>query len=370
MRARARRIGGTMAAAFFAFVPAISADAERYTRNVAIVLYDGVEILDFAGPAEVFAAAGGFGARGEEPAFEVYTVSKTREPIVSQGFVDVIPDYSIADAPRADIVVFPGGGTGSVTEDAAWMEWVRKVTGEAETVLTVCTGAFVAGKAGMLDGLDVTTFYRAVPGLAREYPKARVHAGRRFVDNGKLITTAGVSAGIDGSLHLVARTLGRWVADRTAEYMEYKWSPESYLSTSYAVFNPRLDARGRALQQASIAAQEGDLESAIAGYRALAAADPSDADAWMGLGRSLHTAGRLEEAIPAHREAAKAERIRGNALFNLACALALTGDKDGAIEAARGAVAAGFRGKGFFAGDPDLASVRDDPRFQALLAGL
>ena len=361
---------GTALAMVAVASPAAAAEAERYTRNVAIVLYDGVEILDFAGPAEVFAAAARFGAQGEVRAFEVYTVSKTRAPIVSQGFVDVVPDYSIADAPAPDIVVFPGGGTESVTGDAEWMEWVRRVTGEADTVLTVCTGAFVAGRAGMLDGLDVTTFYGALPGLAREFPKARVHPGRRFVDNGKLITTAGVSAGIDGSLHLVARTLGRWVADRTAEYMEYKWSPESYLSTTYPIFNPRLDARGRALQQASIALQQGDLESAVAGYRALVDADPADSDAWMGLGRSLHSAGRYAEAIPAHREAAKAERIRGNALFNLACALALTGDRDGAIAAAQGAVAAGFRGKWYFGNDPDLASVRDDPRFQALLAEL
>jgi transcriptional regulator GlxA family with amidase domain len=88
-----------------------------------------------------------------------------------------------------------------------------------------------------------------VPALAAEFPKARVQPGRRFIDNGKVITTAGVSAGIDGALHLVARTHGRYVADRTAEYMEYSWTPQSYVASTYAQLNPRLDEHGRKFQQ-------------------------------------------------------------------------------------------------------------------------
>jgi transcriptional regulator GlxA family with amidase domain len=152
---------------------------EGYTRNVAIVLYNGVEVLDWAGPAEVFAAASHIATSGEKHAFNVYTVSKTRAPIVSQGFVDVTPDYSIADSPKPDIIVFPGGGTGNVTGDPEWMAWVKTSTENAENVLTVCTGAFVVGKLGMLDGLDATTWYAAVPGLASQFPKARVQPGRR-----------------------------------------------------------------------------------------------------------------------------------------------------------------------------------------------
>jgi transcriptional regulator GlxA family with amidase domain len=344
--------------------------AEPYTWNVAIVLYDGVEVLDFAGPAEVFAAAAGFGANGADRAFNVYTVSKRREPIVSQGFIDVVPDYSIADAPRPDIVVFPGGGSGNVTGDPEWMRWVGETSAAASHVLTVCTGAFVAGRAGLLDGLDVTTFYRAIPGLAAQFPKARVVPGRRFIDNGKVITTAGVSAGIDGSLHLVARLLGRWVADRTAEYMEYKWAPESYLSMSYATFNPRLDAHGRELQQAAIAGSEGDVDGAVAIYRSLIARDRADAQAWYELARLLHVQKRYPEAIAAFREAAKGEKQRAVSLYNLACALALSGDREGAVTAAIDSYEAGFRDRATFEQDSDLDSLRSDPRFQDLLARL
>lgn len=349
---------------------ASAADAAAYTRNVAIVIYDGVEVLDFAGPAEVFAAAASQGAFGQERAFNVYTVSKTRTPIVSQGFIDVTPDYGIADAPKPDIIVLPGGGTDNVLDDAEWLAWVKTSAAAADHVLTVCTGAFIAGEIGMLDGLDATTWYAAVPRLAEQFPLARVQPGRRFIDSGKVITTAGVSAGIDGSLHLVARTLGRYVADRTAEYMEYAWSPQSYSSAKYSQLNPRLDARGKTLQLATISGREGDHDSAIATYRSLIAADPGDHVAWLALGRALHGLERYDEAIAAFTEAAKAETQRGPALYNLACAYARAGKTEAAITTAVRAFEAGFKIKYYFAHGEDLTSVRSDPRFQALLAKL
>lgn len=341
-----------------------------YTKNVAIVLYEGVEILDFAGPAEVFAAASGYGSRGREKAFNCYTVSKTKAPLVSQGFIDVTPDYSIADCPKPDIIVLPGGSSQNVVNDAEWMKWVASAGGEAEQILTVCTGAFIAGKAGFLDGADATTWYNAVPALAEQFPNARVQPGRRYIDNGKLITTAGVSAGIDGSLHLVARLLGRYVADRTAEYMEYKWTPEAYLSSHYVQLNPRLDERGRSLQRGAISSREGDHDAAITTYRSLIADDKGDSEAWLALGQSLHEQKRYDEAIDANREAAKNDATRGAALYNLACEYALTGARDKAIGAAEDAVAAGYRVKWFYENDDDLASIREDARFQALLAKL
>lgn len=352
-------------------VEASGTEASRpYTRNVAIVLYPGVEVLDFAGPAEVFAVAAGFGANGQERAFHVYTVGRTREPIVSQGFLDVVPDYGIEDAPRPDVVVFPGGGADGVRRDPVWMAWVRAVGADAEAVLTVCTGAFIAGDAGFLDGQDATTWYAAVPRLAAEFPRARVHPGRRFVDNGQVITTAGVSAGIDGALHYVARELGRWVADRTAEYMEYKWSPESHHSRGYALTNPRLDARGRERQRAEMAALGGQGEDAVAIFRHLAAEMPEDADAWLGLGQTLHRLGRFPEAIPAYVEAAREGSRRALALFYLAGAYARSGEREKALEAVTGAVEAGFDSRWHLAHDEDLAGLREDPRYQALLARL
>jgi transcriptional regulator GlxA family with amidase domain len=344
--------------------------AAGYTKNVAIVVYDGVEILDFAGPAEVFAAASGRGANGAERAFNVYLVSKTRTPIVSQGFIDVTPDYAIADSPKPDVIVLPGGGTNAVLNDPEWLAWVRTSTEGADHLLTVCTGAFIAGKLGLLDGHDVTTWYNAIPDLARQFPKARVQPGRRFIDNGKVITTAGVSAGIDGALHLVARTLGRYVADRTAEYMEYAWAPQSYTAKTYPMLNPRLDEHGRKFQHAAISLQEGNEEAAIAVYRALIAENRNDSEAWLQLGRTLHGLKRYAESIPAHVEAAKGEKQRATALYNLSCAYALTGEREKAIDAASKAVEAGFRTRYYYESDEDLASVRNDPRFQALLAKL
>lgn len=357
----------TLALALGAALPLAAAG---YTKNVAIVVYNGVEVLDFAGPAEVFAASAGRGANGQERAFNVYLVSKTRAPIVSQGFIDVTPDYSIADSPKPDIIVLPGGGSESVVNDPEWMAWVKSSAEHADHVLTVCTGAFIAGKLGLLDDHDVTTWYAAVPDLKRSFPNARVQPGRRFIDNGKVITTAGVSAGIDGALHLVARTLGRYVADRTAEYMEYAWSPQSYTASTYPQLNPRLDAHGRKLQQAKISSNEGDEEGAIEVYRSLIAANTGDAEAWLNLGRSLHALKRYPDALAAYTEAAKGEPQRGVALYNLSCAYALSGERDKAIDAAAKAIEAGFRTKYYYESDEDLASVREDPRFKAILAKL
>lgn len=343
---------------------------ERYTRNVAIVLYDGVEVLDWAGPAEVFAAASHIATSGDAYAFDVYTVSKTRDPITSQGFVDVVPDYGIADAPVPDIIVLPGGGTSNVTRDPEWMAWVGRSAEGADHVLTVCTGAFIVGQLGMLDGLDATTWYAAVPGLASRFPKANVQPGRRFIDNGKVITTAGVSAGIDGSLHVVARTLGRWVADRTAEYMEYAWSPQSYVSATYPQLNPRLDARGKRIQEATIAAHGGDVERAIAIHRELLTSNDDDAVTWMSLGRLLHQSGRHAEAATAFGEAAKGVTLRAAARYNQACAWALAGEKDKAVDAVAAAIDAGFREKSSLERDPDLESIRADARFRRLVGSL
>jgi transcriptional regulator GlxA family with amidase domain len=226
----------------------------RYTRNVAIVLYEGVELLDFAGPGEVFKAAADAASYKDQPAFNVYTVAVSSRPITSLGFVKITPNYSIEDAPKPDIIVIPGGNSRNLTDDPKFMAWAGKSTREAEITLTVCTGAFVAGKAGLLDGATATTWFGATDRLRQAFPKAVVQPGRRFVDNGTVITTAGVSAGIDGALHTVARLVGRAVADETARYMEYHWTPEPYLAVNYPLLNPSLDDTGRAAQQAELVA--------------------------------------------------------------------------------------------------------------------
>lgn len=195
-------------------------------RNVAIVLYEGVELLDFAGPGEVF--AGAQTVDGQD-AFNVYTVARSTEPLVSQGFVTIKPQYSFDDAPRPDIVVFPGGNVDNFVGDERSLTWAKVVSGQAEIAMSVCTGAFVLANAELLRDKQVTTHWGAIRGLRNRVPTATVVENVRFVDNGQILTTAGVSAGIDGALHVVERLLGREAAMLTAKYMEYNWQPPKKL---------------------------------------------------------------------------------------------------------------------------------------------
>lgn len=189
-------------------------------KNVAIMIWNGVELLDFAGPGEVFAAARAAGG----PGYNVFTVGITKDPILSQGFVRVTPQYSIDDSPPPDILVLPGGGVNAPMNDAKAMEWIRRVSNEADIVMSVCTGAFIVAKLGLLNGLEATTWHGAIDEFRRAAPNVTVLTNRRFVDNGDVITAAGVSAGIDAALHVVRRMFGPEIAGRTARYMEYEWS--------------------------------------------------------------------------------------------------------------------------------------------------
>ena len=204
-----------MGAMFLLMVHAEAQQKERY--SVAIFLYDGVELLDFAGPGEVFSASG----------FQVYTMSADGKDILSQGFVTVKPQYSLENAPKPDIVVFPGGGAGAPSRDPRVIDWLKSNVSTGTMAMSVCTGAQILAKAGMLEGYNVTTFHNFIDGLQAMLPNSKVLRDTRFVDNGVVITTAGVSAGIDGALHLVSRIKGLEAAKATAYYMEYdKWKPE------------------------------------------------------------------------------------------------------------------------------------------------
>ena len=187
-------------------------------RNVAIFLYEEVELLDFAGPGEVFSAAG----------FHTYTVSIDGKDITSQRFVEIKPEYSIDNAPTPDIIVFPGGGASRTASDPKVMEWIKKLNRGGTQFMSVCTGAFILANAGLLENKRITTHWGSTKSLAQKYPTATVLEDTRWVDNGSVITTAGVSAGIDGALHFVARLNGEEEAKKTARYMEYdKWVPEN-----------------------------------------------------------------------------------------------------------------------------------------------
>lgn len=200
--------------------PATGAEKPKRVRNVAIFIHEGVELLDFAGPGEVFAAAD----RGR--AFRVYTVAASKDPVTSQRFVKLTPEYTLSDCPKPDVIVLPGGATAVPLKDSKVIDWINSASEDAEVVQSVCTGAFLLAKAGLLDGKEATTHWESIERLRSAAPKAKVYADRRVVDNGKIVTAAGVSAGIDASLHVVGRLLGEQVAKDTARYMEYHWEPE------------------------------------------------------------------------------------------------------------------------------------------------
>jgi len=186
----------------------------RKRRTVAILLFDGVELLDFTGPAEVFIVA------AEGKAFRVITVAEHVKPVHTMGGLRVLPDFDITTAPRADIVVVPGGATENVGR--AGLDWIRRAAARADIVMSVCMGAFVLARAGLLDGVRATTHHWGVKRLKSAAPSCRVVRGERFVDCGHIITTAGVTAGIDGALHIVERLLGRasrrWTARSWMEH--------------------------------------------------------------------------------------------------------------------------------------------------------
>jgi len=188
-------------------------------RKVAIFIHEGVQLLDFAGPGEVFAAAG--------PGYKVFTVGPTKEPVLSDRFVTITPQYDITDCPQPDIIVFPGGDTGIPLGNEKVMRWIENTGKNAEYLLSVCTGVFLLAKAGYLEGKTATTHYCCQDGLASDYPQVNVVKGKRFIDNGSVITTEGISAGIDGSLYLISKISGKEHADKIARFLMYSWKPET-----------------------------------------------------------------------------------------------------------------------------------------------
>ena len=189
-------------------------------HNLAILLFDNAEVLDFCGPFEVFSVASN---QTEHPSFNMFTVAG-RSPIKARNGLSVNPDHSLNTCPKADILLVPGGiGTRAGMNDDALIGWIRQTADAAQLVLSVCTGALLLGKAGLLDGLEISTHHVAYDLLREIVPSGTVHEDRRFVDNGTVITSAGIAAGIDMSLHVVERLHGPDIAMATARHMEYPW---------------------------------------------------------------------------------------------------------------------------------------------------
>ena len=189
-------------------------------RNTAILLFDDVEVLDFAGPFEIFSVTNEL---NDDKLFQVYTVSLTRAAVRAKNGLSVNADYSLGDCPAPDVLILPGGvGTRKLLEVPVVIDWVRACAAAAEQVLSVCTGSLLLARAGLLEGLKATTHHRVFDLLAELAPRTEILKGQRFVDNGRIVTSAGVSAGLDASLHVVGQLCGPELARRTAAYIEYE----------------------------------------------------------------------------------------------------------------------------------------------------
>jgi transcriptional regulator GlxA family with amidase domain len=188
-------------------------------KHVGILVFDDVEVLDFAGPFEVFAVADELSGHA---AFNVFTMAPRPGVVRANNGLKVVPDYTVDDCPVPSVLVVPGGfGTRALMRNSVIMEWIHRAAGRSEVTLSICTGALLLAKAGLLDGLRVTTHHELLGMLGELAPLAVVDPGARFHDNGRVVTAAGISAGIDASLHLVGRLLGPGASEATATYMEY-----------------------------------------------------------------------------------------------------------------------------------------------------
>jgi putative intracellular protease/amidase len=293
-------------------------------RTVAIVVFPGVELLDFAGPGEVFAAAQLPGG----PAFKVLTVAESKAPVTSQGFVTITPQHTFADCPATDVVVVPGGSV--PVRNQALREFVLERSEKAELMMSVCNGALVYAAAGMLEDLEATTHHSALQELALLEPSARVFTNRRFVDNGHVLTSAGVSAGIDGALHAVARLCGEEVAWRTARYMEYDWRPDE-IAKLHAQPGAPVDEADSLRWAAAI--RRAGVAGALQELRA--SPQPPTEKQLVDWSAGLVRTGKLEDGIALLQLTVQAFPTSPSAHNGLSEALEAKGDAPAAMQAAR-----------------------------------
>lgn len=184
--------------------------------NVAFLVSEGAVLIDFAGPWEVFQDVSISGQ--EDAPFRLYTVSETTAPIQASGGMKIVPDYTLENAPAPKVIVIPAQSPPS----EAVLEWIRKSTKSTDVTMSVCTGAFLLAKTGLLSGRGATTYHGRFRAFAAQFPDIHLKRGARFVEDGNLATAGGLSSGIDLALRVVERYFGREVAQRTAYDMEYQ----------------------------------------------------------------------------------------------------------------------------------------------------
>jgi len=193
---------------------------------IGIYIYDEVEVLDFAGPYEVFHTATRMKQRMQPelpPAFEVFLLADGLRTIHALGNFMVQPHFGIANHPELDVLIIPGGVVINELSRSDVIAWIRKMEPLTRITASICTGAFLLAQAGLLTGKKATTHWEDIEDLRGMFPDVQVFSGKRWIDLGNLISSAGISAGIDMSLHIVERLEGRDLAERTARQMEYDW---------------------------------------------------------------------------------------------------------------------------------------------------
>jgi len=196
------------------------------TNTIGIYIYPKAEVLDYAGPFEVFNTASRMHTRlnpSAEALLDVVLIGASHAPIATRyGFI-VQPHYAITDHPHLDVLVIPGGiHTDELTKPHI-INWVAKTAAQTRLTASVCTGAFILAQAGIITNQSVTTHWEDIPNLRAMFPTLDVRENTPWVDNGNIICSAGISAGIEMSLHLVARLASKELALRTAHQMEYEW---------------------------------------------------------------------------------------------------------------------------------------------------
>ena len=200
---------------------------EHSVMNVGILIFDGVELLDMAGPYEVFTTAARVLARSQPPGtpalFSVTTIARRPGTVQARAGLRLQPDHRLADHPQLTCAIVPGGVVDAELAQPELLAWIAGQARTARILASVCTGALLLAQAGALDGLDATTHWEDLEALRTLRPAVRVQDGVRWVDQGAVVTSAGISAGIDMSLHLVQRLHSRELALRTARQMDFDW---------------------------------------------------------------------------------------------------------------------------------------------------
>jgi transcriptional regulator GlxA family with amidase domain len=196
------------------------------TINVGIYLYNEVEVLDFAGPFEVFSIASRVNARRSpesENLFNVFTVAEEQTSVIARGGLQIIPEYRISRHPEINVLIIPGGIVRDELVKGHIVSWILNSSKVADITASVCTGAFLLAKAGLLKSKRATTHWEDIDDLISMFPDIKIQKNVRWVDEGPIVTAAGISAGIDMGLHLISRVANEDLAIRTAKQMEFDW---------------------------------------------------------------------------------------------------------------------------------------------------